>query len=139
VCVGEKTTYESYLENSLTLGGGAPAFTYQITNAVVKTQKTDTDALDQLNLGDGIRCDAAVSAVPTIQQYISDGGNIKLLGDPLYYEPLCVAFDKNDPVDNTSLVAAVSKIITDMHADGTLTALSMKWYKTDLTTVAASS
>jgi hypothetical protein len=28
----------------------------------------------------------------------------------------------------------VSKIVEDMHADGTLTDLSMKWYGTDLTT-----
>ncbi len=62
------------------------------------------------------------------------GGPIKLVGDPLYYEPLSIAFDKKDPVDNTSLVDAVSKIVEDMHADGTLTDLSMKWYGTDLTT-----
>ena len=139
VCVGEKTTYESYLEGSLTLGGVAPPFTYQISDPHVFTTKTDTDALDQLNLGDGVRCDAAVSAVPTIQQYIDDGGNVKFLGDPIFYEPLSVAFDKNDPVDNSTLADAVNKIIEDMHADGTLTALSMQWYGIDLTTQAASS
>ena len=30
-------------------------------------------------------------------------------------------------------MAALDKIINDMHADGTLTALSMKWFKADLT------
>lgn len=133
VCVGEKTTYESYLENNLVLGGTAPDFQYQITGARVFTSKTDTDALDQLNLGDGVRCDAAISAVPTIQQYIDDGGDMKFLGDPIFYEPLCAAFDKNDPVDNQALVGAVDKIIQDMHADGTLTQLSMKYYGVDLT------
>lgn len=134
ICVGEKTTYESYLRGSLVLGGGAPPFEVQISNAEVVSFNTDTDALDELNLGDGVRCDAAISAVPTIQSYIDDGGKMKLLGDPIFFEPLSVAFDKNDPVDNTSLVAAVSKIITDMHDDGTLSALSQKWYHTDLTT-----
>ena len=43
-----------------------------------------------------------------------------------YYEPLAVAFDKK--VDSTSLTAAVSTIVDEMHADGTLTALSKKWY-----------
>lgn len=132
VCVGAKTTYESYLEGSLVLGGTAPKFVQQITGAHVFTSVTDTDALDQLNLGDGVRCDGAISAVPTIQQYIKDGGDLKLLGDPLFYEPLCAAFDKNDPVDNQALVGAVDKIIQDMHADGTLTALSMKYYGIDL-------
>lgn len=139
ICVGEKTTYESYLRRSLVLGGGAPTFQYQIDSPKVVTYTTDTDALDELDLGDGVRCDAAISAVPTIQSYIDDGGNMKLLGDPIFFEPLSVAFDKNDPIDNASLVDAVSKIITDMHADGTLTALSIKWYKTDLTTSTATS
>ena len=134
ICVGEKTTYESYLRGELVLGGGAPPFEYQIDDPRVITYTTDTDALDELDLGDGVRCDAAISAVPTIQSYIDDGGNMKLLGDPIFFEPLSVALDKNDPVDNQSLVDAVSQIIEEMHADGTLTSLSMKWYKVDLTT-----
>jgi polar amino acid transport system substrate-binding protein len=133
ICVGVATTYESYLEGSLVLGAGAPPFEQQIHNAEVITYKTDTDALDELNLGDGVRCDAASSAIPTIQSYIDDGGNMKLLGDPIYYEPLSIAFDINDPVDNASLVDAVSQIVEDMHADGTLSDLSMKWYDEDLT------
>ena len=139
VCVGESTTYQSYLQGNLVLGGTAPEFTQQVQNAQIFTSKTDTDALDQLNLGDGVRCDGASSAVPTIQQYINDGGNIKLIGDPIFYEPLCAAFDKNDPVDNQALVGAVDKIIQDMHSDGTLTALSMKWYGTDLTSTVSPS
>jgi polar amino acid transport system substrate-binding protein len=134
VCVGVSTTYEDYLKGSLVLGAGAPDFEFVVENPHILTFNTDTDALDQLSLGDGVRCDAAMSAQPTIQAYIDDGGPIKLVGDPLYYEPLSIAFDKNDPVDNTSLVDAVSKIIEDMHADGTLTDLSMKWYGADLTT-----
>jgi hypothetical protein len=35
-------------------------------------------------------------------------------------------------------VQAVSQIVDDMHSDGTLTDLSMKWYGTDLTTTSAS-
>jgi polar amino acid transport system substrate-binding protein len=134
VCVGVSTTYEDYLKGSLVLGAGAPDFEFVVDNPHILTFNTDTDALDQLSLGDGVRCDAAMSAQPTIQAYIDDGGPIKLIGDPLYYEPLSIAFDKNDPVDNTSLVDAVNKIVEDMHADGTLTDLSMKWYGTDLTT-----
>jgi polar amino acid transport system substrate-binding protein len=134
VCVGVSTTYEDYLKGSLVLGAGAPDFEFVVDNPHILTFNTDTDALDQLSLGDGVRCDAAMSAQPTIQAYIDDGGPIKLVGDPLYYEPLSIAFDKNDPVDNTSLIDAVNKIVEDMHADGTLTDLSMKWYGADLTT-----
>jgi polar amino acid transport system substrate-binding protein len=139
ICVGSGTTYESYLRHDLNLGPDAPKFDYVIDNAQIEGFNTDTDALDALALGDGVRCDAAMTALPTIAQYIADGNPVKVAGDPLYYEPLAVAFDKNDPVDNASLVTTVSKIISDMHADGTLTALSEKWYHgQDLTTSAAS-
>jgi len=139
ICVGSSTTYEDYLKKTLVLGGGAPKFDFVIDNPQIITYNTDTDALDNLALGDGVRCDAAMTATPTIAQYVTDsGGKVKQVGDPLYYEPLSIAFDKNDPVDNQSLVQAVSKIVNDMHADGTLTDLSMNWYGTDLTTSAAS-
>ncbi len=59
--------------------------------------------------------------------------------NPLYFEPLSIALDKNSPVDQATLLAAVSSIVKDMHDDGTLSALSQKWWKTDLTTSNASS
>ena len=139
ICVGASTTYEDYLKKTLVLGAGAPKFDFVIDNPQIITFTTDTDALDNLALGDGVRCDAAMTATPTIAQYVTDsGGKVKQVGDPLYFEPLCIAFDKKDPVSNTSLVTAVSKIVQDMHADGTLSSLSEKWYKTDLTTSSAS-
>ena len=128
VCVGVSTTYQDYVQGTLKLGSGAPPFDFQIQGANLQTYTTDTDALDNLALGDGVRCYAAISAQQTIQAYIDDGGKIKLVGDPLYYEPLSVAFDKNDPSDAQSLSEAVGNIIDDMHADGTLSALSKKWY-----------
>jgi polar amino acid transport system substrate-binding protein len=139
VCVGVSTTYQDYVEGTLKLGSGAPPFDFQIHGANLQTYDTDTDALDNLALGDGVRCDAAISAQQTIQAYIDDGGKIELVGDPLYYEPLSIAFDRNDPSDAQSLSQAVSKIVDDMHADGTLSSLSKKWYKgVDWTVTSAS-
>jgi polar amino acid transport system substrate-binding protein len=138
VCVGESTTYEDYLKGDLVLGAGAPPFDFVVDNPTIVTYNTDTDALDKLAVGDGVRCDAAMTATPTIDAFVKDGGAVKSVGDPIYFEPLSIAFDKNDPVDNSSLVQAVSTIVDDMHSDGTLTDLSMKWYGTDLTSTAAS-
>jgi ABC-type amino acid transport substrate-binding protein len=36
-------------------------------------------------------------------------------------------------LDNTTLVARVSEIIQEMHDDGTLRELSLKWFGSDLT------
>ncbi|MFI5055702.1 MAG: transporter substrate-binding domain-containing protein [Actinomycetota bacterium] len=128
VCVGVSTTYQDYVEGDLVLGAAAPPFKFEINDGNLQTFDTDTDALDNLALGDGVRCDAAISAQQTIQAFIDDGGPIKLVGDSLYYEPLAIAFDKNDPADAQSLSEAVSQIVDDMHADGTLSELSKKWY-----------
>ena len=127
VCVGAGTTYQLYLEKSLNITGYD--IEYVIDDATIVPFDTDTDALDQLALGDGVRCDAAMTATPTIDQYIQDGGAIKHIGDPLYDEPLAIAFDRNAPIDNQSLIEAVSGIVEEMHADGTLTELSEKWYE----------
>jgi polar amino acid transport system substrate-binding protein len=127
VCVGAGTTYEHYLAKTLNITGYE--IEYVIDDATIVPFDTDTDALDQLALGDGVRCDAAMTATPTIDQYIQDGGPIKHVGEPLYDEPLAIAFDRNAPIDNQSLVEAVSAIIEEMHDDGTLTQLSQKWYE----------
>jgi polar amino acid transport system substrate-binding protein len=131
ICVGAGTTYEQFLSGTLTIEGAN--IDYVIDDATIVPFDTDTDALDQLSLGDGVRCDAAMTATPTIDQYIADGGPVKNVGDPLYNEPLAIAFDRNAPIDNQGLVDAVSDIIEEMHADGTLTELSQKWYGRDIT------
>ena len=133
ICVGSGTPYESYLDGTLTLPG-APKFEYVVDDPTVIRFPTDADALDALVLGDGVRCDAVMTALPTIERFSEDGHPIKIVGDPLFYEPLAIAFEKNDPIDNESLFASVSGIVQDMHADGTLSALSVKWYGVDLTT-----
>jgi len=46
-----------------------------------------------------------------------------------------VALDKEAEADQTSLLDKISGIIEEMHTDGTLTQLSQKWYKADLTVV----
>ena len=44
----------------------------------------------------------------TLGQAIDKGAGIKIVGEPLFYEPLSVAFDKEAELDQASLVAAVS-------------------------------
>ena len=94
---------------------------------------TDTTAIADLSLGDGVRLDAVMSAVPTLQLAIKQNKPIKLLGGPLFFEPLAVAIDKSSTLDPTSLVQRVSQIIQQMHQDGTLSQLSRNWYGEELT------
>jgi polar amino acid transport system substrate-binding protein len=129
VCSG--CTYEQYLNKTLAIKGFT--FDFIIDNATVKGYDTDDSALADLSLGDGVRLDAVITSLTTAQGYQKAGHPVKIVGDPVFYEPLAVAIDKNAPQDPTAFAAAVDNIVKQMHADGTLTQLSMKWYGTDLT------
>lgn len=124
-------TYDAYLNKDLVIDAeGAPPFEYQVTAGEIRTYETDTNAFDDLRLGDGVRVDAVFSALPTIQEAIKNGYPMKVVGDPAFYEPLSVATDKGD----AEFDAKIAEIVGAMHEDGTLTALSEKWYGVDLTT-----
>jgi polar amino acid transport system substrate-binding protein len=126
-------TYEQYLDRSLDIPGEDIEFV--VDNPQIQTYDTDTSAIQDLELGDGVRLDAVMSALPTLQEAIEAGKPIKTVGDhPLYYEPLAAAIDREAPSDPKPLVDEMGRIIEEMHRDGTLTELSKKWYDgTDLT------
>jgi len=127
VCGG--CTNESYLERNLDI----PDYriSYRVPrNIVIRTYATDSAAIVDLVSG---RLDAVMSAVPTLQKAIDQGNPIEPLGDPVFYEPLAAAVDKSSSFDPTSFLARVSSIIDQMHQDGLLSRLSLKWYGSDLT------
>ena len=128
VCGG--CTYEAYLRKDLKIDAeGVPPFDFKVEAKEIRTYETDTNALDDLKLGDGKRLDAVMSALPTLNEAIKHGYPLRVLGEPAYYEPLAVAIGKGDPEFN----AKVAEIVKAMHEDGTLTKLSQKWYGVDLT------
>lgn len=135
VCGG--CTYQSYLEGTLEIAqdpsGEAVAIESPVANPNIQTKETDIVAIDDLALGDGVRLDAVISALPTLQEAIDSGKPIKIVGEPLYYEPLSVALDRSSQLDPTRLLERISEIIEEMHEDGTLSQLSEKWYGVDLT------
>ena len=127
VCAG--CTYDQYLQKNLAIDGYT--FDFIIDDAQISGYDTDTTALEDLANG---RLDAVITSVTTAQGYIDAGNPVKIVGDPVFYEPLSVGFDKSSDPSSESLFNAVDGIVKDMHADGTLTDLSEKWYGLDLTT-----
>ncbi len=123
-------TYEAYLEGSLNIPG---EYEYVVDNPQIKTYDTDSSAIQDLALGDGVRLDAAMSSLYVFKEAQKSGTPIKVVGDPLFYEPLAAARDNEAPSVPKPLVDEVSSIIEEMHKDGTLTELSEKWYGIDLT------
>ncbi|MDH4178395.1 MAG: transporter substrate-binding domain-containing protein [Thermoleophilia bacterium] len=136
-------TYDLYLQDKLEISqdesGEGQKIPSQVVDPKIVTSDTDSTSIQDLSLGDGRRLDAVVSALPTLQEAIKAGKPIKIVGQPLYYEPLSVAIDRKSTLDPTSLVEKISEIIDEMHADGTLSTLSEKWYGADLTVKESSS
>jgi polar amino acid transport system substrate-binding protein len=124
------TTFELYLQHDLTIDAeGVPAFEYQLTAGELKSYKDSTAAMDDLRLGDGVRINGMVGSLPAINAGIEANYPLRVLGDPVFYEPLALAIDKGDQEFNDKLAGFVA----DMKADGTLKALSEKWYGIDYT------
>jgi polar amino acid transport system substrate-binding protein len=129
VCSG--CTYDQFLTKDLNIKGYS--FDFVIDDVDPTGYDTDTTALQDLALGDGVRLDAVITSLTTAQGFIDNDQPVKIVGDPVFYEPLAAAFDKDSQLDDTSLVTAVDEIIGEMHEDGTLTEFSEKWYDgTDL-------
>jgi polar amino acid transport system substrate-binding protein len=127
------STLEYYLKKDLTIDAeGVPPFEYDVTPGRIVSYKDSNTALDDLRLGNGVRLDAVISGYNTLQAAIENGYPIRIVGTPAFYEPLSVAIDRGDQEFHDKLAA----ILKELHEDGTLTALSMKWYSFDYTKTA---
>jgi len=124
VCGG--CTYEFYLDKSLEIPGEEIEFV--IDDAEIRTYNTDIPAVKDLEIG---RVDAAMSSLTVLQGAVDEGSPITIV-ENVYYEPLSVAVDRESPLDPTSLVEEIDRIVQEMHEDGTLSQLSMEWFGQDL-------
>lgn len=133
VCAG--CAYEDYLQHTLAIPGQTIQFA--IEDAVVVGYDTDSSALADLALGDGARLDAVLTDPDTGRQAIESGLPIKQLPLPLYYDFVAPAVDRNSSRDPVPLSLRLTEIVQQMHADGTLSALSLQYYGSDVTPIAA--
>ena len=133
VCSG--TTYEFYLERTLVMPGVDVEFI--VEDAEIVGYDTDSTALEDLAVGDGVRLDGVMTETPLGQHMIANGSPLKQLGGVAYYEHSAPAIDKAHSVDPIPFVKKVTEIIREMHADGTLANLAAKYFDHDATTGAA--
>ncbi|NOH02471.1 MAG: transporter substrate-binding domain-containing protein [Chloroflexi bacterium] len=128
LCAGTATTYETWL-NGGSLGADIEILIPPPTVTVV-TLETDQECAQAIAAGreDFI---GYVTSATVVYANLAEGFPVKLLGTPVYNEPLAAAFDKASTLPTATLVEEVDKLFTQMHADGTLTGLSQKWFKDD--------
>lgn len=129
VCVGSATTYESWLNGDLAALGlpDSSYFATAPTGITVIPLATDNECFQAIQAG---RTDFQVflTSNTVVEAAIAGGVPIQKVGDPVFSENLAAAVDGNSSLDSSSLVARVGEIIQEMHNDGTLSALSIKWF-----------
>jgi polar amino acid transport system substrate-binding protein len=125
VCVGVATTYQDWLKGTLESVSLGPVATPP-AGVKVKTEKSDNNCAEFMKSGRDVG-EGFLTASTVVDSSIKNGTPIVRVGSPVFIEQLAASTDKSGP-PAADFIAAVSKIIDDMHADGTLTTLSKKWY-----------
>lgn len=133
VCVGVSTTYETWLNGAAAdLGLPAESF-YADPPADITIVPLPTDAECPQSIQAGREDFQVFLTSNTVVQAAIDGGvPIHRVGSPVFSEDLAAAFDKSSELDVTTAVQRVGEIIQEMHDDGTLRELSLKWFDSDL-------
>jgi polar amino acid transport system substrate-binding protein len=126
----KSATYELYLRRVPFDIEGMPPVTYKIDDPTIVTfEERESDAFEALAKGDGVELDAVVNYLPTLMSVVKQGMPFRIIGQPLYRAPQAVAIEPGDP----ELAAKIKEVVDEMHDDGTLTKLSMKWFDFDMT------
>lgn len=132
ICVGTATTYEDWL-NGVDLGLPAESFFMDVPAGVtVVTLPTDQECAQSIAAG---RTEFSVylTSDTVVNSNIDNGLQVVKVGSPAFSENLAAAIDRGHSLDTGSFVAAVDAAVNAMHADGTLSQLSIKWFGVDIT------
>jgi polar amino acid transport system substrate-binding protein len=133
LCAGASTTYESWINNDMK-GLGLPASSiYSKSPTTVKATTLPTDQECAQDLISRKDFDGYVTSQTVVNANIAAGLPVVQLGSPVYSEDLAVAIDKTATLNTDTLLKVIDDTITTMHSDGSLTTLSNKWFKSDLT------
>lgn len=124
-------SHEYYLKGTLVVPG--VDLTPKVKSPKVVTYQAEPPGLQEVADGkiDGFLCSQTVGA-----QAIKDGVKIRALDEaafPLYNTGFV---DRHSGLDATSFVARINEIVDGLHADGTLKAMSIKYFGEDLATQA---
>jgi polar amino acid transport system substrate-binding protein len=123
--------YELYLRHDLTGIEKSPPVSYLINDPVIITYDTEAAPWDELEKWPNSSIDATINYLPVLMAEIQRGRSLRIVGQPLYYVPQAIAIEPGDP----EFAVTLTDIVDAMHADGTLTAMSVKWFGVDLTRI----
>jgi polar amino acid transport system substrate-binding protein len=123
--VVEDTIYEKYLRREALGIDGFPTPTYRIEDVEIVAFADSAAPYRTVVAGEIV--DAVIDDLIAVKAQIAQGRELRIVGDPLFAAPAAVAIETGDP----EFAAELARIVGEMHADGTLRALSMKWFDYD--------
>lgn len=129
VGVARETTFEQYLKRDLTIYAGESPPDYLIEKPQIRRYPNKKAALLALAQGDGAVIDAIVTSYETAQDAIDNGMPVKVVPGFLFWEPVAIAIQPGDDAFADRIADAVEAMLDD----GTLGALSTKWFGIDMT------
>jgi polar amino acid transport system substrate-binding protein len=129
VCAG--CTFEEYLQGTLQIPG--EKIDYRIRNPQIIAYENEDPAIEALSVGDGVKLDAVITILPKALAAIEAGRAVRMLDGPLLFAYASVTIDRSSGRDPTRLLNEITKIIQEMHRDGTLKNMSIKYQGRDLT------
>ena len=123
-CTG--CTMEKYLRGTLELPG--PKVGQLVTDPKIVTYDTEVPGLQATEKGEiaGFLCSEPVGA-----EAIANGAKLRALPQPAYYSNKTGYVDKKSGLAVGPFVARVDDIVAKLHADGTLSELSKKYFGKD--------
>ena len=124
-------TVEAYLQGTLKIPG--VDLVQKVKNPKLAGYETEFPGLDDLVAG---KIDAFLAAEPVGLQAIADGKPLRLLDEAAFSMYPSGFVDKGSGLSDAAFVKRVNELIAAAHADGTLKAMSIQWFKTDYTTPA---
>lgn len=128
-CAG--CTMEQYLRRTLELPG--VSLTFPIEDPEIQLFDNEIPGLEAVARGE---IDGFVCSEPVGQDEINRGLALRMLPDVLYQTYKTGYVDRSSGLSSKAFVDKVSTIVSELHADGTLTALSMKFFDEDYATAA---
>jgi polar amino acid transport system substrate-binding protein len=128
-------TFETYLNGTLKMPG--EEIQYRIKDAQIVAYENEGPAIDDLSLGDGLELDAVMTILPKARAAIAAGKPVRLLDEPLLFAYACATLDRSASRSNQRLWNEINKMIYDLHGNGRLSELSIKYHGVDLAGKAA--
>lgn len=95
------------------------------------TRPTDVNCIEVIK-ANRPEFDLLITSGTVIDSAVDESQPIVKIGEPIFQENLAVAIDQSGP-EHAALLFEIDKAIGEMHADGTLTTLSEKWFEEDIT------